>query len=96
MSRRPTLFERVQFFAWLESYGLAGSDADLSSSAGIAPNSSFPGAHAEHAKAAQLNPLAARQSLLETLEDGIHSRFCLGAWQTRTLYHLMDDVLLDH
>jgi len=90
------LFERVQLLARLEPDGLARSNADFSPGAGVAPNAGFARPHTEHAKAAQLDPLAGRQSLLEALENRIHRRFCLGARQAGTLNHLMDDVLLNH
>jgi hypothetical protein len=52
-------------------------------------------AHAEDAKAAQLDAFASRQSLLEALEDRIHRSLCLGAGKTCALDHMMDDVLLN-
>ena len=93
--RRLSALDGMQFLARLKPNGLARSDADFGAGAGIATDTSLAGANAENAKSAQFNALSCRQSLLETLKDGIHRSFCPGAGQARALDHMMDDVLLN-
>lgn len=88
-------FERVQFFAGLETDRFAGGDADPGSRAGVASDACFARPDAEDAESAQLNALAGRQGLLEAFEDRVHGRFRLCAGQASALNHLMNDVLFD-
>jgi hypothetical protein len=85
----------VQLFAGLKSHGLAGCDADLSASPGIAANPGLASADTEHAEAAQLDAFTSRQRLFQALKDRINRRFSLGPRQAGTLNHVMNDVLLD-
>jgi hypothetical protein len=94
-SGRGACFNRVQFLARLEAHRLAGCDADLGAGTGIAADSGFAGADAEHTKSAQFDALAGSQSLLKALEDRIHSRLRLGAWKPGALDYVMDDVLFN-
>src|ERR1039458_9570771 len=87
--------QRVQFLAWLEANGLAGSDVDLSPGAGVAADAGFARADAEDAKSAQFDALAGRQSLLEALEDRVHCRLSFGTRQASALDHVVNDILLD-
>ena len=95
LAGRGARLKRVKFLARLEADGFAGSDVDLSSSAGIAANAGFAGADAENTEAAKLNALACSQCLFETLEDRVHCRLSLGARQARALDHVVNNILLD-
>jgi hypothetical protein len=88
-------FKCVQLFARLETYGLAGSNADLGTGAGIAADPGFAGADTENAKSTQFDAFAGCQSLFQALEDRIHRSFRLGARQARALNYVMDDVLFN-
>jgi len=94
LSRRAVL-DHVQFFAGFEANRLARRNADLGAGAGIAADAGLACTDAEDAKAAQLDALTGRESLLETLEDRIHGSLSLRAGQTRALNHMMYDVLLN-
>jgi hypothetical protein len=85
----------MQLLARLEAHRLAGSDADLGSGSRIASDAGLSRPHAEHAKPAQFDPLARSQRLLQSLKNRVYGGLCLGARQTRTFDHLMDDVLFD-
>ena len=85
----------MQFFAWLETHGFSRRDADLGSGTGVAAYAGLAGADAEHAKPAQLDALATRKGLFQTLEDRIHSRLGFGAGQPSALDYVMNDVLLN-
>lgn len=85
----------VQLFARLEADSLAGSDADLSTSAWIAADAGFARTDAEDAEAAELNAIARGESSLQTFEYGIHGGLRLGSRQARSLDHVMDNILLD-
>ncbi len=85
----------MQFFSGLEADRFAWSNADFAAGSRIAANSGLSGSDAENAEAAQLNPIAGRQSLFQPFKDTIHGCFCLDAGQSGTLDHLMNDVLFD-
>jgi len=63
----------VQFFAGLESNGLARSDAYFGAGSRVAADASLARANAEDAKSAKFDAISGSQGLLEPLEDGIHS-----------------------
>ena len=85
--------EQVQFLAGLEADRFAGSDADLSPGPRIAPDARLARPDVEDPEAAQLDPLAIGERLLERLEYGIDGRLGLVALQAGTLNHLVNDVL---
>jgi hypothetical protein len=85
----------MQFFARLETNGLAGGNADFGTGTRIAPDSSLARADTEHAKAAQFDTLTGRKSLFQALKDRINRGLRLGAGQACTLDHMMDDVLFN-
>ena len=93
--RRRAVLQHVQFLAGFEADCLAGSDAHFGAGSGVAADAGLAGADAEDAKAAQLDALTGRESLLEALEDRIHGSLSLRAGQTRALNHMMYDVLLN-
>ncbi len=85
----------MQLFPWLETHRFPGCDAHLGAGAGVAAYAGLAGADTEDAKPAQLDALACRKGLFQTLEDGIYSRLGLGAGQPCALDHVMNDVLLN-
>jgi hypothetical protein len=83
----------MEFFAGLEAYRFAGSDADLGAGAGVATDAGFARTHVENAKAAQLDTLAFGERALEGLEHGVDRGFGFVALQAGALNHLVNDVL---
>src|SRR5262249_38422007 len=88
--------DRLQLLARFETHGLPGWDADLGAGAWVATDAGFAGAYVEHAKAAQLDAVALRQSLLHALEDGFHSHFSFCFGDARLVHDFVDDVEFDH
>ena len=87
--------EHMQFLAGLEAHRLAGSDADLGSSTGVATDAGLAGPHAEDTKTTQFDTFAGGESLFKTLEDCIHGSFGLGPGKARALDHMVDDILFN-
>jgi hypothetical protein len=85
----------VEFFSGLEANGLSGGDGDLSAGPWIAPDACFPGTDAKNAEAAEFDAVACGKGLFEAFKDRIDRSFRLGAWQSRTLDDLVDDILFD-
>jgi len=88
-------FQNVQLFAWLEAHSLARRDADFSASSGVAADAGLARTDAEDAKAAEFDAVARRESLFQSLKNGIHGRFSFGSWQACPFDHVMDNILLD-
>ena len=88
-------FEGVEFFTGLESNRLAGGDADLGASAGVAADTCLAGPDAEDAKTTKFDAFALGESLLEAFKHCVDGRFCFGARQASALDHVMDNILLD-
>ena len=84
----------MKFLAGFEANGLAGSDADFGSGAGIAADAGFAGTDVEDAEAAELDALAFGKRALQGLEYRIDSGLGLVALQAGALNHLVNDVLL--
>jgi hypothetical protein len=85
----------VQFLTRFEADRFAGGNGNLSTGSGVSPDSGFAGAYIEDAEAAQFDPVAAGEGFFQAFKDGIDGRFRLIAGQTRSLDHIVDDVLLD-
>jgi hypothetical protein len=87
--------QSVKFLAGLEAYGLAGRDADLGTCSWVTPDAGFARANAEDAEAAELDPVACGESILEPFEHCVHGGFCLGTRQACPLNNVMDNILLN-
>ena len=86
----------MQFLSRLEANGFAGSDRDFGAGPGIPSNPRFARAKREHAEAAQFDPVIGGEGFLERAEYRVHGSFCFRPGETGFLYHLVNDVLLDH
>jgi len=89
-------FEALEFFAGLEANGFPGRNVDFFPGAGIAADAGFTRLDAEDAKAAELDALAAAESLLERFENGFDGLLGLGAANVRRGDDGVYDVQLDH
>jgi len=89
-------FHALEFFAGLEADGFAGRDVDFFAGAGVAADTGFAGLDTENTEAAELDALAAAESLLERLEDGFHRLFGLGAADHGFGDHRVDDIEFNH
>jgi hypothetical protein len=87
--------QQVEVFAGLEADGLARGDADLGTGAWVPTDPCLARLYCEHAKAAQLDTVAADQSLLHAVEDGIDGILGLGAWESSPFYDSLYKVLLN-
>jgi hypothetical protein len=88
--------EGLQFLAGLETYCLAGRDADFLAGARISSNAGFAGAHVKYAEAAQFDTLAFAQGTFHGLEDSLDRLFRFGPAYTSSIYHCIDNIELDH
>jgi hypothetical protein len=86
----------VEFFAWLEAYGLAGCNGNFGAGARVATDARFARLDGEDAEAAELDAVACNEGLLHAVEDGVDSRFCLGTWKARSFHNPLYEVLLNH
>jgi hypothetical protein len=89
-------FDALEFFAGFEADGFAGGDADFFAGTGVAADAGFAGLDAEDAEAAELDALAAAESLLEGFEDGFDGLLGFGAADESLGDNRIDDVQLDH
>src|SRR6185503_6676295 len=88
--------QRLQLFAGLEADRLAGRDRHLDARLRVAPDAALAIAHLEDAEAAQLDPLAARQRVLDRVEDGVDRFGRLDARDVARVGDAVDDVRFDH
>jgi hypothetical protein len=88
--------EALEFFAGLEANGFPGRNVDFFPGAGITADAGFTRLDAEDAKAAELDALAAAESLLERFENGFDGLLGLGAANVRRGDDGVYDVQLDH
>jgi hypothetical protein len=89
-------FDALQLFAGFEADGFAGRDADLFAGARIAADAGFTGLDAEDAEAAELDALAAAESLFQGFENGFDSLLGFGAADERFGHNRIHDVQLNH
>ena len=88
--------EALKFFAGLKADGFAWRNIDFFPGAGIAADAGLARLDAENAKAAELDTLAAAESLLERFENGFDGLLGLGAADVRRGDDGVYDVQLDH
>jgi hypothetical protein len=89
-------FDALEFFAGFEADGFAGRDADFFAGAGVASDAGLAGLDAEDAEAAELDALAAAESLLEGFEDRFDCLLGFGAADESFGDNRIHDVQLDH
>ena len=75
------LAERLEIFARLEANRLAGGNGDLGTRARITSDTGLAGLDGEDAEAAQLDTIAAAQSVLHRLKNSVHGGLCLRPWK---------------
>jgi hypothetical protein len=85
----------VELFAWLESDGFAGGNADFRSGSWVAADACLARTDAENTEAAQFNAISRGQGLFEAFKNGVHGGFRFGAGQPGALNDVMNDILLD-
>jgi len=90
------LGQALQFFAGLESDGLAGRDIDFSAGAGVPPDAGLAGLYVENTEAAQLDSVALFQGLLHGVEDGLDRHLRLGLGDPGPVHHFVYDIELNH
>lgn len=88
--------ERLQFLAGLETYSLAGGNADFLARAGITSDASLTRANIEHAKTAQLNAFSLAKRAFHGFEDGLDSLFRLCAGHAGLVDYRVHYVELNH
>jgi hypothetical protein len=88
--------ERLQVFAGLEPNCLSGRDVHFGAGTWIPSDARLPRFYGEYAKAAQLNPVVGFQSVLHTVENGIHSLLRLCFADARSFNDLIDEIEFDH
>jgi len=86
----------VEFFAGLEADGFAGGYGDFSTGAGIASDAGFAGLYREDAETAEFDAVTLSESGLHGVEDHVNSGFRLGARESCTFNHSLNQILLDH
>jgi hypothetical protein len=86
----------VQFFARLETDGLAGGDGDFDSGAGVASNAGLAWLDCENTEAAEFDAVTGYKGLFHAVEDGIDRRLSLGSWEPGAFYNALYEVLFDH
>ena len=89
------LIQRLQLFTWLESNGFAGLDADFCSCTWVTTDAGLSGFYGEDAESTKLDAVTRSEALLHRVKDGVDCGLCLGAWQTSSLDHPLDKILLD-
>jgi hypothetical protein len=91
-----SVFQALKLLAWFEADGFSRGYADFFASARVAANASFAWFHAEDAKLAEFDALAAAEGILERFEDGLDSLFRFGAADVGFGDHRIYDVELNH
>jgi hypothetical protein len=86
----------LEFFAGFEADGFAGRDADFFAGARVATDAGFAGLDAEDAEAAELDTLAAAESLFQGIENGFDGLLGFGAADESFGNNRIHDVQLDH
>lgn len=89
-------FDALEFFTGFETDGFAWGNVDFFAGAGIAADAGFARLDAEDAEAAELDALAAAESLLERFKNGFDGLLGLGAADESLGNNRIDDVQLDH
>src|SRR5678815_3873324 len=90
------LVDRLQLFPRLEAHGFARRNGNFGARPRISSNASLAWTHIEHAKSAQLNPIALRQRTLHALENRFNGEFRLGLRDASFIDHFVNDIELDH
>ena len=86
----------MEFLAGLEADGFAWRNVDLLAGAGIAADARLTGFDAEDSEAAQLDALAAAESIFQGFKNRLDGLLGFGAADTCRGYDGIDDVQLDH
>jgi len=92
----PSLLDGLQFFAGFEANRFPGRDIYFRAGAGIAPNSSLPGADSEHTKAAKFDAIASGKRLLHAFKDGLDRHFGLGFGDASLGDNFVNQIQFDH
>src|SRR5262249_7682886 len=90
------LFDRLQLLAGFEAYRFARRNVDFGASARVAADAGLTWANGEHAKAAQLNTIAARQRLLHALKHRFDRHLRLGLGDASLGDNFVDQIKFDH
>src|SRR6185436_193374 len=88
--------QSLQLFAWLEADRLAGRDRHLDAGLRVTPHAALAVADLEDAEAAQLDPFAAGERVLDRVEDGVDRLGRLDAGDVARVGDAVDDVRFDH
>src|SRR5580700_1895316 len=94
--RRSGSRQCLEFFARLETYGLAGRNANLLPGARVAADPGLPRLYVEHAEAPKFNAFPSAQRVLHGLEDSFHRLLGLGAGHVGFRNYGVNDIKLDH
>jgi hypothetical protein len=86
----------LEFFAGFEADGFSGWDADFFAGARIAADAGLAGLDAEDTKAAELDALAAAESLFQGFENGFDRLLGFSAADESFGHNRIHDVQLDH
>jgi hypothetical protein len=86
----------LELFARFEADGFAGRDADFFAGARVATDAGFARLDAEDAEAAELDSLAATESLFQGIENGFDGLLGFGAADESFGNNRIHDVQLDH
>ena len=90
------LLQRLQVFAWLETYGLSGRDVHFGAGPGVPADPRLPRLDRENAKTSQLNPIIGLESVLHAVEDRIDRLFRFCFTDSRPLNDLIHKIEFDH
>jgi hypothetical protein len=88
--------ERLQVFAWLESYGLSGRDVHFRASPRVSPDTGLSRLYRKYAEASQLDPIIGLEGILHAIEDRIDSLLCFRLAHSRPLNDLIHKIEFDH
>ncbi len=96
MKDRAPLGEEVELFAGLEADGLSGGDGDLGAGAWVAADAGFAGFDGEDAEAAEFDAISGDEGLFHAFEDGVDGGLGFASGKSGSLYHPLNEVLLNH
>ena len=90
------VFDALEFFAGFEAHRFARRDVDFFAGARIAADAGLAGLDAENAEAAELDALAAAESLFQGFKNGFDGLLGFGAADESFGHHRIHDIQLDH
>jgi len=95
-SSRGDFLLALQFLSGLETNRLAHGNRDFLTGAWISPNATFARFDHEHAKPAQLDPVAPRQRVFHRMKQGIDGLLGLKLGNAGAIGKTIDDIEFDH